>query len=305
MAQQDKIGWIGLGEMGVEMASNLHKYLQANNQQPLTVWNRSPEKAIRLANEGATVANSIEDLFLRTNVIFTSLSNDAAVEYVYGILLRLASKRQDSITFVETSTIYPTLPQRLQTELAAFPQHAFLQCPIFGRPPAAAAAQLVWIASGDANAIEHLTPYFKSMSRAILDLHTTDVSRASAFKLLGNFWVVGSIELLAEGLALGGKNQLAQADILKLVELLFPSPVWLGYSKLIVDQVENKTGGSVGGPVGFPVTLGLKDVRHMQQLAQDSGAKLPTADVAYKNLKTVEERGLGDQDWTTLIKALL
>ncbi|KAG0048948.1 hypothetical protein BGZ83_006181 [Gryganskiella cystojenkinii] len=301
MPQLDKIGWIGLGEMGVEMASNLHKYLQTNSQESLTVWNRTPEKTTRLANEGATVASSIEELLARTNIIFTSLSNDAAVESVYETLFSLVSKRQDPVIFVETSTVYPTLPQRLQTELAAFPQHAFLQCPIFGRPPAAAAAQLVWIASGDAKVIEHLTPYFKSMSRAILDLHTTDVSRASAFKLLGNFWVVGSIELLAEGLALGGKNQLAQADVLKLVELLFPSPVWLGYSKLIVDQVENKAGGSAG----FPVTLGLKDVRHMQKLAQDSGAELPTADVAYKNLKTVEERGLGGQDWTTLIQALL
>ncbi|KAG0315146.1 hypothetical protein BG000_005279 [Podila horticola] len=273
MAQQDKLGWIGLGEMGVEMASNLHKHL---------------------AQSGA----HLTALFATSNVIFTSLSNDAAVEAVYGTLLKLAAARQDPVVFVEVSTVYPSVPAQLHAQLkATAPQHTFLQCPVFGRPPAAAAAQLVWVASGDAQAIERLSPYFKSMSRAILDLHTEDVSRASAFKLVGNFFIVGTIELLAEGLTLGTKNGVEQTDVLKLVELMFPSPVWVGYSKLLVEEDKPKAGG-------FPVTLGLKDVGHMQRLAAESGAKLPTAEVVKKNLEAVKERGHGEEDWTALIKAL-
>ncbi|KAF9334677.1 hypothetical protein BG006_001717 [Podila minutissima] len=295
--QQDKLGWIGLGEMGVEMASNLQKHL-AQSGASLTVWNRTAEKTTRLADLGATVAPSIEALFAASNIIITSLSNDAAVEAVYATLLTLAAARQDPVVFVETSTIYPSLPTRLHAQLqAAAPQHAFLQCPIFGRPPAAAAAQLVWVASGSSKAIEHLSPYFKSMSKAILDLHTEDVARASAFKLVGNFFVVGTIELLAEGLTLGAKNGIEQGDVLKLIELLFPSPVWLGYSKLLVAEDKPKAGG-------FPVTLGLKDVGHMQRLAEESGAQLPTAEVVKRNLETVKEKGHGEDDWTTLIKAL-
>ncbi|KAG0084512.1 hypothetical protein BGZ93_001198 [Podila epicladia] len=295
--QQDKLGWIGLGEMGIEMASNLQKHL-AQSGTNLTVWNRTAEKTTRLADLGATVAPSIEALFAASNIVITSLSNDAAVEAVYATLLTLAATRQDPVIFVETSTVYPSLPTRLHAQLqATAPQHTFLQCPIFGRPPAAAAAQLVWVASGSSKAIEHLSPYFKSMSKAILDLHTEDVARASAFKLVGNFFVVGTIELLAEGLTLGAKNGVEQGDVLKLVELLFPSPVWLGYSKLLVAEDKPKTGG-------FPVTLGLKDVGHMQRLAEESGAQLPTAEVVKKNLETVKERGHGEDDWTTLIKAL-
>lgn len=295
--QQDKIGWIGLGEMGTEMASNLHKHL-AQSGAHLTVWNRSVDKTTRLAQLGATVAPSVEAVFASSNIIFTSLANDAAVEAVYATLLPLAAARQDPVIFVETSTVYPTLPTKLHAQLqASSPQHTYLQCPVFGRPPAAAAAQLIWVASGNAKAIAHLTPYFTSMSKAILDLHTEDVARACAFKLVGNFFVVGTIELLAEGLTLGDKNGVASADVLKLVELMFPSPVWVNYSRLLVAADKPKAGG-------FPVTLGLKDVGHMQRLAEESGAKLPSAEVARQNLAAVQEQGYGDQDWTSMIRAL-
>jgi len=224
--KQDGIGWIGLGEMGVEMASDLQKYLVKTHGHPLTVWNRTPGKTDRLADEGAVVATSIESLLAQSNIVFTSLSNDAAVESVYSVLLEQARLRSDPVVFVETSTIYPTLASKLATQLAsASPQHRFLQNLIFGRPTAAATAQLVWVTSGDEATVTSLRPYFESMSRAILDLKTEDVSRASVFKLMGNFLVVGSIELLSEGLALGGKNSIEEGDVLKLVELLFPSPV--------------------------------------------------------------------------------
>ncbi|KAF9022850.1 hypothetical protein BGZ52_000432 [Haplosporangium bisporale] len=295
--QQDKIGWIGLGEMGAEMASNLHKYL-AQSSAHLTVWNRSVDKTTRLAQLGATVAPSIEAVFASSNIIFTSLANDAAVEAVYATLLPLAAARKDRVIFVETSTVYPTLPTKLHAQLqASSPQHIFLQCPVFGRPPAAAAAQLVWVASGNAEAIAHLTPYFNSMARTILDLHTEEVSRACAFKLVGNFFVVGTIELLAEGLTLGNKNGVASADVLKLVELMFPSPVWVGYSKLLAAEDKPKAGG-------FSVNLGLKDVGHMQRLAEESGAQLPTAELARRHLAKMKEEGCGEEDWSAMIKAL-
>ncbi|GJJ78551.1 hypothetical protein EMPS_10910 [Entomortierella parvispora] len=323
---------------------NIQQQSLQQQQQPLqgaivmgpTLTTAVPLTA-RLADEGAVVATSIESLLANTNIVFTSLSNDAAVESVYGVLLEEARLRSDPIVFVETSIIYPTLVTQLATQLASTsPHHRYLQHPVFGRPAAAAAAQLVWVTSGDATTLQALRPYIESMSRAILDLKTEDVARASAFKLLGNFLVVGTIELLAEGFALGEKNAIAEGDVLKLIDLMFASPVWLGYSKLIVDQIqktadtssstevkdsrEGQSGqdktdqGTAGGttmplvassqPRGFPVTLSLKDMGHMCQLAKDSGARLPTADVVHQNLKTMEARGYGDQDWTTMVKAL-
>ncbi|KAF9951822.1 hypothetical protein BGZ70_000834 [Mortierella alpina] len=291
-----KIGWIGLGEMGLGMAVNLQKYL-ASQSSHLTVWNRSPGKTDMIQKQGAHVASSIEDVVSRSNVIFTSLSNDAAVESVYSQLFALASQTQKPLIFVETSTIHPTQATKNAQLFDSCPQHRYLQCPVFGRPTAAHAAQLVWIASGNADAIETLKPYFGAMSKSIVDLKTTDVSRASSFKLIGNFFVVGMLELMAEGLSLAEKADVDQQAVLQLIETFFPTPAWIGYSRKMAENSTTKAGG-------FAVDLGLKDVGHMKQLAADHGAVLPTAEVAYKHLKVLQDQGKGDQDWSSLINVL-
>ncbi|OAQ32188.1 hypothetical protein K457DRAFT_135518 [Linnemannia elongata AG-77] len=294
--QDIRIGWIGLGEMGYGMAKNLHAYL-ASHGSHLTVWNRSPGKTDAIKEQGAHVAISIENLASTSNVIFTSLANDAAVENVYEQLVQLASKVQEQIIFVDTSTIHPSTATKISQLVAAYPQHRYLQCPVFGRPDRAHAAQLVWVASGDAATIEKLQPYFGSMSKNTIDLRTTDVSKASSFKLMGNFFVVGTIELLAEGLALAEKVDIDKSAMLQFIESFFPTPSWIGYSQKMASGSTEKAGG-------FPVTLGLKDVGHMRKLAADHGAALPTADVAYKNLEKLKAQGKGDQDWSSIIEVL-
>ncbi|KAF9091999.1 hypothetical protein BGX27_001921 [Mortierella sp. AM989] len=290
-----RIGWIGLGEMGLGMAINLQKYL-ASHSSYLTVWNRSPGKTDSVQELGAHVASSLEDLVSKNNVIFTSLSNDAAVENVYSQLFELASKIQEPIIFVESSTIHPSVATK-NAEQLAYSQHSYLQCPVFGRPPAAHAAQLVWVTSGNAEAIQKLNPYFASMSKSTIDLKTTNVGTASSFKLIGNFFIVGTIELLAEGLSLAEKVDIDQQAILKFIEAFFPTPSWIGYSQKMADRSTSKAGG-------FTVDLGLKDVGHMRRLAADNGAVLPTADLAHKHLTVLKDQGKGDQDWSSLINVL-
>ncbi|KAG0243191.1 6-phosphogluconate dehydrogenase family protein [Mortierella sp. GBAus27b] len=303
--QDIKIGWIGLGEMGLGMATNLQKYLASQEQAtPLTVWNRSPGKTDSLQALGAVVASSIDELVSKNNVIFTSLSNDAAVENVYSQLFALARERQDPLIFVEVSTIHPTTATKNLEHLAAVntantsTRHTYLQCPVFGRPPAAHAAQLVWIASGEAESVERLRPYFGAMSRKVIDLQTTNVAAASSFKLIGNFFVVGTIELLAEGLNLAERvDGINPKVVLDFIETFFPTPSWIGYSQKMADRSTSKEGG-------FAVDLGLKDVGHMRRMAQDHNTSLPTADLAYKHLTTLKEQGKGDQDWSSLIDVL-
>lgn len=106
------------------------------------------------------------------------------------------------------------------------------------------------------------------------------------------------MEVLAEGLTLAEKSGVHQEDVLKFIEAFFPAPAWLEYSRKMVD------GHVSGKDSGFSVDLGLKDVGHMRQLAKEKDASLPTADLAYGHLKSVQDKGLGDQDWTSLINPL-
>ena len=63
-----KIGWVGIGRMGLPMVNRL---LDAN--YPLTVWNRTREKAAPLAQRGVTIVDKIADL-RDADVVFTMLS---------------------------------------------------------------------------------------------------------------------------------------------------------------------------------------------------------------------------------------
>ncbi|KAI1316502.1 hypothetical protein EDD11_009915 [Mortierella claussenii] len=298
LKQQDRIGWIGLGEMGYSMANNLQRYL-VSRSLTMTVWNRSPAKAAKMHHHGARVAKTLEDLVAQSNIIFTSLANDEAVEEIYEILFDLAGQVDHTIIFVETSTIYPALATKLKERLAVTPQHTYLQCPVFGRPPVAKAAKLIWVTSGDEKAIKKLCLYFTAMSKSIIHLKTSDVARACSFKLVGNFFVVGTMELLAEGLTLAEKADVDQGSVLKFIEAFFPTPSWTEYSKKMTQSSR-----TLSKDAGFSVDLGLKDVGHMRQLAHDTGASLPTADLAYNHLLAVKEQGKGDQDWSTMISSL-
>ncbi|KAF9921980.1 hypothetical protein FBU30_007937 [Linnemannia zychae] len=294
--QDIKVGWVGLGEMGYGMATNLQSFLASHGSQ-LTVWNRSPGKTTIIQEQGAHVASSIEDLASQCNVIFTSLSNDAAVETIYEQLISLLSKSQRRVILVDTSTIHPTTAIKINHLVSAHPQLCHLQCPVFGRPDRALSGQLIWVTSGDASAIEKLSPYFSSMSKSIIDLKTTDVGKASSFKLLGNFFVVGTIELLAEGFALAEKIDIEKESVMKYIENFFPAPSWLVYGQKMVQGSTSKDGG-------FPVTLGMKDVGHMRRLAADHRASLPIADLAYKHMETLKAEGKGDLDWSSIIEVL-
>ncbi|KAF9414027.1 hypothetical protein BGZ94_000537 [Podila epigama] len=297
LKHQDRIGWIGLGEMGYSMASNLQRYLVSRSLS-MTVWNRTPSKSAKMHQKyGVRVAESLEDLVAQSNIIFTSLSNDAAVEEIYEILIDLAGQVEHNIIFVETSTIYPTLATQLKERLAATPQHTYLQCPVFGRPPVAKAAKLVWVTSGDEKAIKKMCLYFTTMSKSIIHLKTPNVASACSFKLIGNFFFVGMMEVLAEGLTLAEKADVGQGSVLKLIEALLPTSSWTEYSQRLIQGPRSKENG-------FSVDLGLKDVGHMRRLATETGASLPTADLAYGHLLAVQERGKGDQDWGSLISAL-
>ncbi|KAF8941225.1 NAD binding domain of 6-phosphogluconate dehydrogenase-domain-containing protein [Dissophora ornata] len=298
LKQQDRIGWIGLGDMGYNMANNLQRYL-ASLHLNMTVWDRDPAKSAKMHHHGARVAKSIEDLVAQSNIIFTSQENDAVVEEIYAQLIDLAGQVEHPVVFVETSTIYPALATKLSNQLSALPQHhIYLQCPVFGRPDVAKAAKLIWVTSGDDKTIKKLCLYFTTMSKSIIHLKTADVAKACNFKLIGNFFVVGTMELLAEGLTLAEKSNMDPESILKFIEALFPVPTWLEYSRKMVDgHISHKVGG-------FSVDLGLEDVGHVRRLAQESGASLPTADLAYTHLKAVQDQGLGDEDWSSMINSL-
>src|SRR5207237_6023732 len=136
---KETVGFIGLGGMGLAMATNL---LKAGFG--LRVYNRTAEKARPLLEQGATLARSPAETAEPGGVVVTMVSDDRALEDVTlgasGLLARLG----DGI-HLSMSTIAPRTARRL-AGLHRERGGRYVASPVFGKPAAAARAKL-WVGS--------------------------------------------------------------------------------------------------------------------------------------------------------------
>ena len=279
------IGFIGLGNMGHGMATNL---LKAGHQ--ITVYNRSPGKAEALVHQGATAARNVAEASAG-EVVFTMLSDDEAVENVAfgenGIVASLAP----GATHVSSSTISVALSERLAAAHAEAGQQ-YAAAPVFGRPEAASAAKLFVIAAGAPQVLEPLVPLFDAIGQRTFVV-SDQPHTANLVKLSGNFLLASAIETVSEAVALVGKagvNRQQYVDI--LTSTLFAAPAYQIYGGLIARQEFE--------PAGMAASLGLKDVRLVLAAAEGLQVPLPVASVLRDRLLTLVATGGGHLDWSAL-----
>lgn len=280
-----KVGFIGLGRMGAAMAANL---LKAGHQ--LTVYNRSPEKAQALAALGARIAGTVADA-CRGDAVITMLANDDALDnVVFDDAGVLASMARGGL-HISMSTISVALSARLSAAHTAAGQR-FIAAPVFGRPEAAAAAQLFIVAAGAGAAVDAAAPLFSAMGQRVFNLGA-EPSAANLVKLSGNFLIASVIEALGEAMALIGKAQIDQRAYLDLLtSTLFNVPLYKVYGGLIVQQNFE--------PAGFAAPLGLKDIRLTLAAAEDLRVPMPLASLLRDRFLTLLARGGEAMDWSAI-----
>ena len=284
-----RVGFIGLGNMGLAMARNL---LQAGHE--LTVYNRTRSKAEALASAGAKVANSLAEV-CAPEVVMTMLADDDAVEQTTlaegGLLDNLARGN----VHVSLSTISTALSRRLTAAHSARGQ-SFVASPVFGRPDAAEAARLVVVAAGAAEAIERVRPLLEAISRKLFVLGSEPYS-ASAVKLGGNFMIASMLETLSEAFALVRKSGVEPAKFLEILNgSFFQSPIYENYGKIII--------GGKFSPPGFTLRLGLKDARLVLAAGEEAAVPMPVASVIRDHFLSGVARGWGDMDWAALARVV-
>lgn len=276
------IGFIGLGSMGSAMAANL---VGAGHR--VTVWNRSPEAA--QAVTGAAVAGTPQEAF-GGEAVLTMLADDAAVRAVVLDSGALAAAAP-GLVHVMMATISVALVDELVARHRAAGV-AYVAAPVFGRPPAAAAAQLNIVAAGDPAAIDRVQPLLDALGTRTWRLGD-DPRRANVAKVAGNMMIALAIEAMAEATSLTESYGLSSRDFLDIVtNTLFASPSYKSYGGQIAEGRYE--------PAGFKLRLGLKDVELARAAAAAKGAALPAADVVRQQLLDGIAQGLGDKDWSAL-----
>ena len=158
--QQEKrsIVFIGTGLMGGPMARRL---LAAGF--PVTVWNRSTEKAQALVADGAVLASSPEEAVQGADIVITMLSDGKAVGDVL-FESGVANALQKGAVVIDSSSIAPPIARDHSAKLQALGLH-HIDAPVSGGVPGATAGTLAIMAGGDEALISSLADVFAPMGR--------------------------------------------------------------------------------------------------------------------------------------------
>jgi 3-hydroxyisobutyrate dehydrogenase-like beta-hydroxyacid dehydrogenase len=291
------IAFIGLGNMGSAMATNL---LKAGHT--LTVYNRSRARADALKTLGARVASTPGEAAAGAEVAITMLADDHAVESVVfgqGSAEKGTAEKSKGIldslppnaTHISMSTISVALSRRLAAAHAERKQH-YVAAPVFGRPEAAAAAKLFIVAAGPAAQIERCHPLFNAMGQKTF-IAGEEASGANLMKLTGNFLITAVIEGLAESFALVRKAGLDASLFHEiLTNSLFNAPIYKTYGALINSQKFE--------PAGFKLPLGMKDNRLLLAAAEEAAVPMPMASLVRDRFLAALAQGMGEMDWSAI-----
>jgi 3-hydroxyisobutyrate dehydrogenase-like beta-hydroxyacid dehydrogenase len=195
---------------------------------------------------------------------------------------------------VSMSTISHALALTL-SEAHAARGVGFVGAPVFGRPEAAALGKLFILAAGDPTALSRCQPLFDVLSQKVLPLGPTPAD-AHLTKVLGNFMLISSVELLAEALNVAHAAGLAPAALLgALTNSVFSAPFYANYGRMIAAQ-------NFDGPAAFSLPLALKDIELARAAAAGVSRALPSAEPVRTKVAALIEAGGEELDLTAIGK---
>jgi 3-hydroxyisobutyrate dehydrogenase len=279
-----KIGWIGLGNMGVPMATNL---IKAGYE--VSVYNRTKAKAEPLLSLGARLVDKPKDLFAECDVVFTMVSDDQAVKAVYtaddGILSGAAAGK----IAVDMSTVSPATSRYL-AETCRSAGVSFLDAPVSGSVQPAKEGKLIVMVGGEKSVFEQVKPLFDKLGK--MALHLGENGAGSSAKLAINLLLGITGQGIAESVLFARQHGISTEDMLTIIsESAVGTPlVRLKAAAILADE--------------FPAAFALKHMAKDLRLAQECGAAFPLAETAYSSYQSALREGLGDQDFMAIMRFL-
>jgi 3-hydroxyisobutyrate dehydrogenase len=281
---QPRVGFIGLGAMGVGMARNLHRAGML-----AAVWNRTASKAQALAKElGTVAAASPAELPALCDIIVMCVSADADVLAVIDALLPAVNPQT---LVIDCSTVSADTA-RSATHRLRERNADFLDAPVSGGVEGARDGTLAVMVGGDPQSFERARPVLEALGRTIT--HFGPSGSGQAAKATNQIMCAGVIQAVAEAMAFA-KSQDLPLD--KLIETLGKGA---GSSWYFVHRAPNIVKDSY--PAGFRVRLHEKDLKICRAMAARFGVQLPLIEMTLVHYRRLIEQGHGDEDISTLFR---
>jgi 3-hydroxyisobutyrate dehydrogenase-like beta-hydroxyacid dehydrogenase len=282
----EKIGFIGLGRMGLPMSYNL---LRAGYD--LTVHNRSQEKVRQIADAGATAAKSVAEVTENCDVVLACLPDVAACETVLlgedGVL---PNSRPGQI-IVDHSTVGSST-SKVCAAAAEARGAMFLDAPISGGTERATDGTLTIMVGGPKEAYEKALPAFDVMGAVVR--HVGPTGSGTAAKLVNQLLVGVHMVAAAEAMLLGAKSGADPALVFELVNSGWGQSFVLGRNAPAM--LDRDFDGA-----RTQLRVFLKDLGLIQEMARDLDTPIPGGNLAYRLLGEAVEQGLGDLDSAAIV----
>jgi 3-hydroxyisobutyrate dehydrogenase-like beta-hydroxyacid dehydrogenase len=281
------VGFIGTGIMGFHMARRL-----AQAGHAVQVWNRTPDKAERLATFGVQVCACAADAACNADVVICMLSaGPVCDEVLRGSGEVLSSMRRGSALIVMSSV--PVETARQQHEASSARQVAYLDAPVSGGEAGAEAGSLAILVGGDEATFETWRGLLGAMGRPT---HVGPVGSGQLAKLANQMMVASTIAAVAEALLFA---ECGGADPAKVREALlggFADSTVLRQHGLRMVQQRFKPGG--------PAKYQVKDTSTALALAKTLGLELPVLRVVDGLYADMVSHGDGDLDHSGIIREI-
>jgi 3-hydroxyisobutyrate dehydrogenase len=247
-----RIGFIGLGNVGSQLAGNLLRH-----GVDLTVRDLDPERVGRLVAQGAKAANSPRELAQAVDLVITCLPSPAVCAQVMeapdGVLAGLAPGR----IWLEMSTTDAAEVRRLAARVEVLGATA-LDCPVSGGCHRAASGNISIFAGGTRAAFERVLPLLSILGRQIL--HTGPVGSASILKVITNYLCSVHLAALAEALTV--------ARVVGLDLDMAYEGIRISSANSFVHETESQVILNGSRDINFTMDLVIKDVGLFDALAR-------------------------------------
>jgi 3-hydroxyisobutyrate dehydrogenase len=277
-----KLGWIGTGRMGYEMAARL-----AKGGCDLTVWNRTRSKAEPLQKYGATVVDDLKDLSSR-DIVFCMVSTWDDVKQVITKLLENPKSKPRMV--IECSSISLEGSAELRKLLERH-NIQYLAAPVSGNAKVIKAGKLTFVVSGPQAAYEAARPFLDMMGTGSSYVGEGELARIA--KICHNVMLGVVIQNLCEITILAQKAGMPRHAFLDFLNKSVMGSMFTRY----------KTPALVN--LDFHVTFTPKLLRKDLDLGLDAGREfevpMPLTSLMRDLLQQMIGQGFTEQDFSTLL----
>ena len=285
--KKEKIGFIGLGIMGLPMASNLIK-----DGFNLVVYNRTLSKCSQLEEKGAVVVQTPADVAKNAKMIITMVTDSPDVEDILLGEKGIMSTIEEGSIVIDMSTISPKITKELNAKLNSKGCY-MVDAPVSGGSWGAIEGTLSIMIGGEKSAYQQCIPLFESMGKNII--YTGESGMGQTTKLVNQILVAGTMNAVAEALVFAAKSG---ADLEKTIDAV-------GGGAAASWQLNNLAPRIIKGDFdpGFMIKLQQKDLRLVIETAQALNVPIPGTSLASQMFASLLSKGLGDEGTQALVKA--